>query len=85
MTLEELMNAPAPASRWVLERDCEETGLNPDDIRAEMLRRIGEMRASIERAQVVLASATHLALVIGLVWFVIVLIIAFASRRGHRT
>ena len=49
MTLEELMNAPAPASRWVLERDCAETGLNPEDIRAEMLRRIGEMRSSIER------------------------------------
>lgn len=49
MTLEELMNAPAPASRWVLDRDCQETGLNPEDIRAEMARRIGEMRASIER------------------------------------
>ena len=49
MTLEELMNAPAPASAWVLERDCQETGLDPQDIRDEMLRRIGEMRASIER------------------------------------
>ncbi|MDO4246486.1 MAG: L-serine ammonia-lyase, iron-sulfur-dependent, subunit alpha [Deinococcus sp.] len=49
MTLEELMNAPAPASHWVLEQDCAETGLNPEDIRAEMLRRIGEMRSSIER------------------------------------
>ncbi|GMA17516.1 L-serine ammonia-lyase, iron-sulfur-dependent, subunit alpha [Deinococcus metallilatus] len=49
MTLEELMNAPAPASAWVLAQDCQETGLNPEDIRAEMARRIGEMRASIER------------------------------------
>lgn len=49
MTLEELMNAPAPASHWVLEQDCAETGLHPEDIRAEMLRRIGEMRSSIER------------------------------------
>lgn len=49
MTLEELMQAPAPASAWVLDQDCQETGLNPDDIRAEMLRRIGEMRQSIRR------------------------------------
>ena len=49
LTLEALMNAPAPASAWVLERDCAETGLDPADIRAEMLRRIGEMRASIAR------------------------------------
>lgn len=49
MTLEELMQVPAPASEWVLAQDCQDSGLNPDDIRAEMLRRIGEMRASIER------------------------------------
>lgn len=49
LTLEQLMNAPSPASHWVLEQDCAETGLNPEDIRAEMLRRIGEMRGSIER------------------------------------
>ncbi|ANE44808.1 L-serine ammonia-lyase, iron-sulfur-dependent, subunit beta [Deinococcus puniceus] len=49
MTLTDLMNAPAPASGWVLAQDCEETGLDPADIRAEMARRIGEMRASIER------------------------------------
>ncbi|WP_216319889.1 L-serine ammonia-lyase, iron-sulfur-dependent, subunit alpha [Deinococcus aestuarii] len=48
-TLEALMNAPAPASAWVLAQDCAETGLNPDDVRAEMARRIGEMRASVER------------------------------------
>ncbi|EYB66905.1 L-serine dehydratase, iron-sulfur-dependent subunit alpha [Deinococcus phoenicis] len=49
MTLEELMNAPAPASGWVLAQDCAETGLDPREIRTEMARRIGEMRASIER------------------------------------
>ncbi|GGM00450.1 L-serine ammonia-lyase, iron-sulfur-dependent, subunit alpha [Deinococcus aerophilus] len=48
-TLEELMNAPAPASTWVLERDCQETGLDPQDIRDEMARRIREMRNCIER------------------------------------
>ncbi|MCP2013249.1 L-serine dehydratase [Deinococcus sp. HSC-46F16] len=48
-TLHDLMNAPAPASAWVLAQDCAETGLDPDDIRAEMRRRIGEMRASVER------------------------------------
>ncbi|WP_019585054.1 L-serine ammonia-lyase, iron-sulfur-dependent, subunit alpha [Deinococcus apachensis] len=48
-TLQDLMNAPAPASAWVLAQDCAETGLDPQDIRAEMLRRIREMRASIER------------------------------------
>jgi L-serine dehydratase len=49
LTLTDLMNAPAPASGWVLAQDCEETGLDPADIRAEMARRIGEMRDSIER------------------------------------
>ncbi|WP_034383299.1 L-serine ammonia-lyase, iron-sulfur-dependent, subunit alpha [Deinococcus sp. YIM 77859] len=49
MTLEELMNAPAPASAWVLAQDCAQTGLDPQDVRHEMRRRIGEMRASIER------------------------------------
>jgi len=48
-TLEALMNAPAPASAWVLAQDCAQTGLDPQDIRREMSRRIGEMRASIER------------------------------------
>ncbi|MDL2345494.1 L-serine ammonia-lyase, iron-sulfur-dependent, subunit alpha [Deinococcus sp. MIMF12] len=48
-TLHDLMNAPAPASAWVLAQDCAETGLDPADIRAEMRRRIGEMRASVER------------------------------------
>ncbi|BDP40796.1 L-serine dehydratase, iron-sulfur-dependent subunit alpha [Deinococcus aetherius] len=48
-TLEDLMNAPAPASAWVLAQDCAETGLDPGAVCAEMARRIGEMRASIER------------------------------------
>lgn len=49
MTLEELMNSPVPASAWVLEQDCQETGLDPNDIRSEMASRIAEMRSSIER------------------------------------
>lgn len=49
LTLQQIMNAPAPASHWILEQDCAETGLEPQAIRAEMLRRIGEMRGSIER------------------------------------
>ena len=48
-TLEDLMNAPAPASAWVLAQDCAQTGLDPQAVRAEMARRIGEMRASVER------------------------------------
>lgn len=49
LTLEQIMNCPAPASHWILEQDCAQTGLEPQAIRTEMLRRIGEMRASIER------------------------------------
>lgn len=49
MTLDDILNAPAPASGWILAQDCAETGLEPADIRAEMLRRIGQMRDSIER------------------------------------
>jgi L-serine dehydratase len=49
MTLDDILNAPAPASAWILAQDCAQSGLEPDAIRAEMLRRIGEMRASIER------------------------------------
>jgi len=48
-TLDDILNAPHPASEWILAQDCAETGLHPDDIHAEMLRRIREMRASIER------------------------------------
>lgn len=49
MKLEDIMQAPAPASEWVLERDCEESGLEPQAIRDEMRRRIAEMRDSVER------------------------------------
>lgn len=49
MKLEDIMQAPAPASAWVLERDCEESGLDPQAVRAEMRRRIAEMRDSVER------------------------------------
>ncbi|WP_261664622.1 L-serine ammonia-lyase, iron-sulfur-dependent, subunit alpha [Deinococcus sp. Marseille-Q6407] len=49
MKLEDIMQAPAPASAWVLERDCEESGLDPQAVRAEMRRRIAEMRDSVDR------------------------------------
>lgn len=49
MFLEEISNAPAPASAWVLAQDCAESGLDPRAVEAEMLRRIGEMRDSVER------------------------------------
>ncbi|GHG10947.1 L-serine dehydratase, iron-sulfur-dependent subunit alpha [Deinococcus piscis] len=49
MNLEDIMQAPAPASEWVLERDCEESGLEPQAVREEMRRRITEMRDSVER------------------------------------
>ncbi|RTR30278.1 L-serine ammonia-lyase, iron-sulfur-dependent, subunit alpha [Deinococcus radiophilus] len=49
MKLEDIMQAPAPASEWVLRQDCEDSGLDPQAVRAEMLRRIGEMRDSVER------------------------------------
>ncbi|ADY26960.1 L-serine dehydratase, iron-sulfur-dependent, alpha subunit [Deinococcus proteolyticus MRP] len=49
MKLEDIMQAPAPASAWVLERDCEESGLDPQAVRDEMRRRIAEMRDSVER------------------------------------
>ncbi len=49
MNLEDIMQAPAPASEWVLTRDCEESGLDPETVRGEMRRRIAEMRDSVER------------------------------------
>ncbi|MBB6097291.1 L-serine dehydratase [Deinobacterium chartae] len=49
MTLEEIMNAPAPASQWVLEEDCRESGLEPQDVLTVMRDRIREMRDSVER------------------------------------
>ena len=48
-TLAEIMNAPTPASAWVLEQDCAESGLDAETVRASMLGRIREMRDSIRR------------------------------------
>ena len=48
-TLTEIMNAPAPASAWVLENDCAESGLDAELVKATMLGRIREMRDSIRR------------------------------------
>lgn len=49
MTLDDILNAPAPASEWVLAEDCQDNSLNPEDVKRIMLDRIREMRASIER------------------------------------
>lgn len=49
MKLEDIMQAPAPASEWVLAHDSEESGLDPQAVRTEMRRRIAEMRDSVER------------------------------------
>ena len=49
MTLDDIMNAPAPASQWVLDTDCEENGLSPEDVIGVMRGRIKEMRDSVER------------------------------------
>ncbi|AFZ69183.1 L-serine ammonia-lyase, iron-sulfur-dependent, subunit beta [Deinococcus peraridilitoris] len=49
MNLDDIMNAPAPASQWVLSEDCRENGLSEHDVRELMLGRIREMRDSIER------------------------------------
>ena len=49
VTLRELMEAPSPASSWVLARDCAESGLDPEAVRESMRGRLGEMRASIGR------------------------------------
>ncbi len=49
MTLDDIQNAPAPASEWVLQQDCQDSGLEPDAVRRIMLDRIREMRSSIER------------------------------------
>ena len=43
------MNAPTPASAWVLEQDCAESGLDARTVRELMLGRIREMRDSIRR------------------------------------
>ncbi len=48
-TLHEIMNAPTPASSWVLATDCAESGLDAGTVRTAMLGRIREMRDSIRR------------------------------------
>ena len=48
-TLEQLMNAPSPASAWVLAQDCDESGLDPQAVLDTMRGRIREMRDSIGR------------------------------------
>jgi L-serine dehydratase len=48
-TLAEIAAAPSPASLWILEQDCAESGLDAGAVRASMLGRIREMRDSIER------------------------------------
>lgn len=48
-TLEQIMQAPTPASAWVLEQDCAESGLDAGLVRVSMLSRIREMRDSIRR------------------------------------
>ncbi|WP_161882491.1 L-serine ammonia-lyase, iron-sulfur-dependent, subunit beta [Deinococcus alpinitundrae] len=54
MTLDEILNAPSPASQWVLESDCQASGLTPEIVKEAMRSRIAEMRDSVERG---LASA----------------------------
>lgn len=49
LLLDDIANAPAPASAWVLEQDATENGLDPQDIRRLMRGRIREMRDSVER------------------------------------
>ncbi|ULH15920.1 L-serine ammonia-lyase, iron-sulfur-dependent, subunit beta [Deinococcus sp. KNUC1210] len=48
-TLKQLMDAPTPASAWVLEQDCADSGLDPQAVQDAMRGRIREMRGSIER------------------------------------
>ncbi|WP_293911526.1 L-serine ammonia-lyase, iron-sulfur-dependent, subunit beta [Deinococcus sp.] len=48
-TLAEIMVAPSPASVWILEQDCAESGLDAAAVRSAMLGRIRDMRSSIER------------------------------------
>lgn len=54
ITLDSIMNAPAPASQWVLDTDSAESGLDSNTIRQAMGQRIAEMRDSVNRG---LASA----------------------------
>lgn len=48
-TLQEIMEAPSPASAWVLANDCAESGLDEATVKAAMLGRIAEMRDSVRR------------------------------------
>ncbi|GGQ92528.1 L-serine ammonia-lyase, iron-sulfur-dependent, subunit beta [Deinococcus ruber] len=48
-TLKQLMDAPTPASAWVLEQDCADSGLEQEAVQEAMRGRIREMRGSIER------------------------------------
>ncbi len=48
-TLQEIMQAPSPASAWVLANDCAESGLDEATVKAAMLGRIAEMRDSVRR------------------------------------
>jgi L-serine dehydratase len=48
-TLEQIMQAPSPASAWVLAQDCADSGLDAATVRSAMLGRIAEMRDSIRR------------------------------------
>lgn len=54
ITLDSIMQAPSPASSWVLETDSAESGLDAEVVRAAMRSRIAEMRDSVQRG---LASA----------------------------
>ncbi|ADV67226.1 L-serine ammonia-lyase, iron-sulfur-dependent, subunit beta [Deinococcus maricopensis] len=49
MTLDDIQNAPTPASAWVLATDCQESGLDPEQVKDVMRGRIREMRDSITR------------------------------------
>jgi L-serine dehydratase len=48
-TLHQIMQAPSPASAWVLDHDCAESNLDTVTVKAAMLGRIREMRDSITR------------------------------------
>jgi len=48
-TLHEIMQAPSPASAWVLAHDCAESGLSEGAVKAAMQGRIAEMRDSVRR------------------------------------
>lgn len=49
MTLSEIQNIQGPASLYILERDCQDSGLEPEAVLSVMRSRIVEMRDSITR------------------------------------